>query len=210
MERNEKPGRKQKQKIENDVEGRSQPSPSKPHHHTIRIDPTVTGMDTVLEIFPNFSGRNRSANNTTFDFLKAVLSSVTSPTLLDVVIIFQDFNFGGMGCLLCKPEPVCFRHLSQKEWDMTVRYYRRQLRKFRNVCYTRNFRLGFCADVSDYMVEWAVGILEHIVEVAKRRGELDYLPSEPLIISERRMVRTRYWDCHAGRSAVWYVPTSAL
>jgi hypothetical protein len=150
------------------------------------------------------------ANDTVFDFFKTVLSSITSPALLHVVIIFQDFNFGGMGCSLCKPEPVCFRHLSQKEWDMTVLHYRKQLRKFRSVYYRRNFRLVLCADVSDYMVEWAVGALERIVEAAKRRGELDYLPSEPLIISERRMIRTRYWDCHAGRSAVWYVPTSAL
>jgi len=69
----------------------------------------------------------------------------------------------------------------------------------------RDFRLVLCADVSECMVEHALETLEHIV-----KGRLDHLLYKPLIVSERRTLRTRrrYYD--AGWSKKWPVLATAL
>ena len=144
------------------------------------------------------------------DFLKTVLSSVPSSAPLDVVIIYQDFE-------LCRRrrymwhdwDPICFHHSSQEIWARSARYYHRHLEKFREMYGTRDFRLILCADVVDFMVKHAVEILQRVVEAGKAIGGFSRL-YEPLIISERRTLRTRHEDHQPGCLNMWYVPASTL
>ena len=80
---------------------------------------------------------------------------------------------------------------------------------FREIYSTRGFRLVLCADVSDLKVEYAIKTLREHIGWAKMESlkGLDP-PYEPLIISERRMIRTAYFDDTAGWSNVCF--SSAL
>jgi hypothetical protein len=149
----------------------------------------------------------RAADDTAPNFLKTVLSSVPPSAPLDVVIIYR-------GCELCgrggpDSEPFCSNHSSQEIWDKNVLSYQRQLMVFREMYNTRDFRLVLCADVPDFMVEHALEILGRIVDVGMAMGGLSRL-HEPLVISERRTLLTRYIDRNAGCLREWYVPASAL
>ena len=84
-----------------------------------------------------------------------------------------------------------------------------QFEVFKEMHNVRNFRLVLCADVFDCMVESAMKMLEDLVKEEKEKGGLDYLFYEPLIISERRTLRTRT-NCHAGCSVDMPVCASAL
>jgi hypothetical protein len=50
----------------------------------------------------------------------------------------------------------------------------------------REFRLVLCANVQDCTMERTIRALEECVEAERKNGGLDYLPGEPLIISEMR------------------------
>ena len=144
-------------------------------------------------------------------FLKTVLSSVTSPTPLDLVIVYRESDFSYLSRDWRGSEPASFCYSSPKTTvEHYTLHYQRQLRMFREVHSARDFRLVLCADVSDCLVSHATGTLECIIEAEKAKGGLDYLLCEPLIIFERRTVRTRYTDHSAGWSKKWYSNASAL
>ena len=153
-----------------------------------------------------------AVEDTASNFLGTVLSTVTSPTPLDVVIIYQDVDLGGArGCWLgCNSGPACPRHDSREGRDDDTMRYKQQFRVFREMHNARDFHLVLCADVFDCMVEHAVQTLEHIVNTREVNGGLDYLLCEPLIVSERRTLRTRAADYNAGWSRRWFTPASAL
>jgi hypothetical protein len=69
----------------------------------------------------------------------------------------------------------------------------------------RDFRLVLCVDVLDSMMPQALQLLESIVE---QQG-LFYLPCEPSVICERRMLRTRATDFAVGCMGS-NIPASAL
>ena len=141
-----------------------------------------------------------------------MLSTVPSIAPLDVVIIYRDFDLGGFRrCWFgCDSDPVCFRHRTREGRAADTLLYERQFRVFREMHNARDFYLVLCADVFDCMVEHAVQTLEHIVNTKEVNGGLDYLLCEPLIISERRTLRTRAADYNAGWSKRWFTPASAL
>jgi hypothetical protein len=146
------------------------------------------------------------ASDISSSFLKTVLSSVTSSAPLDVVIIYRYF------CGLQPehdPEPICLRHSSQEIWDIGAGYYQRQLKMFRDMYKTREFRLVLCADVSDSMVGHDLEILGRLVEAGKVMGGLFHL-YEPLVIAERRVHLARCNDYTPGWRGNWCVPSSAL
>jgi len=132
------------------------------------------------------------------DFLRTVLSSITSPVPLDVVIIYPFYLLGGGGnCGRCNSDPICFCHPSKEKTEKYVREYQQQLRVFHEMHSVRDFRLVLFADVSNYWVEHTIKRLERFVKAEKVKGGLGPLPYKPLIISERQMLRTRHSD-HVG------------
>ena len=128
------------------------------------------------------------ARGTASDFLMTILSSVTSPVPVDVVIIYQDIYF-----------------------EIPFMLYQRRLEVSHKIHSTRGFRLVLCADVCDRVVERAIQWLEDFVKAGRMKGGLSRFPYKPLIISERRLLRTRKYSCFPGVSVDWHgFPASAL
>ena len=152
------------------------------------------------------------AGDTTFDFFKTVLSSITSSAPLDVVVIYQEFDLARMPhCSRCDSEIVRSCHnwpIPRVSEDLR---FQRQFRAFREIHSVRAFRFVLCVDVPfDCMVEDGLETLGRFAKAEKVTGGLDYLFREPLIISERRSLRTRFVDQNAGWSATRAVYGSAL
>ena len=74
----------------------------------------------------------------------------------------------------------------------------------------RDFRLVLCADVFDCMAVDCLERLERVVKAEEGKGGLGFLLQEPLIIFERRTLRTRYIDQNAGCSRTRAISAAAL
>ena len=152
-----------------------------------------------------------AAGDTASDFLKTVLSSVTSPRPLDVVIIYRDDDcVYPPPCWECNLEPLRLHLCSQKIIDRLTLYHQRQLRVFREIHSVRDFRLVLCADISESSVGDVMKTLEDLVKAREVEGGLDRLLYKPLIVFERRVLRTRSTDHNPGFSGRWSILASAL
>ena len=145
------------------------------------------------------------------DFFKTVLSSVATPERLDVVIIYQHFNFIHMPhWTWCDLEPVPYEQ--QGIGEMYSEFHQQQLKVFSEMHTVRDFRLVLYADVPG-----GPGIrkcadmetLECIAKAERVEGGLD-CQYRPLIVFERWLLRTRPRDYNAGWSGKWWVLASAL
>ena len=139
-------------------------------------------------------------------FLKAVLATVAPGLPLDVVVTYGNSDVGyfvstGKGGVL---------PYSGTGGDNPL-HHAGQFKVYREMYKAREFRLILCADVYGQIVERAVGVLERIVDTEKKNGRLDYLPCEPLIISEVRSLCTFRGCNHVGAvKGEWYIEGSAL
>jgi hypothetical protein len=161
----------------------------------------------VLRTFETTAESIVNAGNSAPEFLTTVLSSVASPTMLDVVVIYRDCDLGGWAfCGNCKPDPVCFRHGPPADLDD----FPRQLKVFRKMYSAQKFLLKFCVDVHNCMEDFGVRLLESAVKKEEAKGGFKYLDcGRPTITCERRTIRTRTKDYHAGATGKW-VLASAL
>jgi len=126
-----------------------------------------------------------NAGDTASGFLKAVLSTITSPLPLNLVITYRDFD---VGLYLCSwdrrfsgEKRVERAHL--KEIAQNILDHPRRFVVFSEMHRVREFRLVLCADVLDCIAERATRTLECILEAERIKGGLDYLLCEPLVIS---------------------------
>jgi hypothetical protein len=139
------------------------------------------------------------AMDTAPEFLKTILSSVTSPGMLDVVVIYRDLDLNGWECCRFRePNPTC---LCDPRRQPYVLYLQPQLRVFREMCGVRDFRLVFCVDVYDCLAEIGVRLLESVVRNGWVNGGFRYLVYRPVVICERRSIRTRAEDWYIGRTS---------
>lgn len=139
------------------------------------------------------------ALDTTSDFFKTVLSSITPSVPLDIVVIYQDIDLSHMPhCSWCNFESVRRRYSWQEPRDRVARF-RHQFKTFREMHSARDFRLVLCVDAFDCMAEDSIKMLERIAKAEGAVGGLGYL-QKPLIISERRVLRTSYMDLNVGWS----------
>ena len=151
-----------------------------------------------------------AAGDATFDFFKTILSTITSAPL-DVVVIYKEFDLSRMPhCSWCDSEIVRSCHnwpILRVSEDLR---FQRQFRAFREIHSIRAFRLVLCVDVFDCMVEDGIETLGRFVKAEKVTGGLDYLLQEPLIMFERRSLRTRFVDHSGGWSVSEDIYGSAL
>jgi hypothetical protein len=127
-------------------------------------------------------------------FLKTVLSSVAFPGILEVVIIYRENDLGGWPPRQsCKPDPVYF-----PDYLLGVWCFPNQLMVFREMHSVRDFRLVFCVDVHGCMVDVGMEILGSVVEMEWVGGRFGSLVCKPVVIYERRTIRTRFTDQDAG------------
>ena len=141
-------------------------------------------------------------------FLKAVLSTITSPLPLDVVITYREFDVWGNLCYWTKPIHVKVLHPVILFSSAIARLER--FKGFNEMYRVCEFRLVLCVDVHDRAEGYALRVLERVVETEKMNGGLDYLRYEPLIISEIRSPRTRLTDDCAGQRGRSPIRASAL
>ena len=92
---------------------------------------------------------------------------------------------------------------------MTADRFQPHLKVLREMHSVRDFRLVLCVDVLDCMAEEATRLLGDIVKAEEAKGGFDFLLSEPSVVCEKRVVRTRLSDFNVGYSKS-NVPASAL
>ena len=80
-----------------------------------------------------------------------------------------------------------------------VARFRHQFKVFGEMHSARNFRLVLCVDAFDCMVEGSIEMLERVAKAEGAVGGFGRL-QKPLIISERRTLRTCYMDYNTGWS----------
>jgi len=158
------------------------------------------------------TGGSIHAADAASDFLITVLSSIISPARVDFVIIYRDREViaNRLHRLPCELGRTCFcRFRSPMPTNHAKGFQLSQIEVLQVVQNMRKFRLVLCADVSDNLVDYTIGSLEHIVNVETKKGGLDRL-CRPLVISERRMLRTRPRDYAVGWSKTLGIVASAL
>ena len=128
-------------------------------------------------------------------FLKTILFSLASSVALDVVVIYQDI-YPDIKSLHVHREqdPFCGGRRWISELEMDSHCFQHHVKLFREMYSMRSFRLILCVDAMECMVEQSVQTLEGIVKVEKEKGEFDFLLCEPLIVCERRVLRTHRRD----------------
>ena len=144
-------------------------------------------------------------------FLKAVLSSITSPARLDVVIIYRNDDFNSQTpCKLCAPQPVRYSYdncwYAESDRFHLTRSHFTALREMHSV---RGFSLVFCLDVSDCVMRYALGELKSVLQWEEKSGGFDYLLDGPVVTCERRVLCTGPRDPHV-RSMAAMPSVSAL
>ena len=155
-----------------------------------------------------------SAGDAAPSSLRTVLSTVTSPMLLDVVIVYDDDDLDrwAPNCSgpFCRVGPTCFFVPVPEDRASHALSHQQTFKVFREMHEALEFRLVLCADVSDIMVYYAMEMLERFLKVERMEGRLDYLRCEPLTISEVRAPRSRTHDRRPGASITNGVFASAL
>lgn len=161
---------------------------------------TLRTLETTAESIVNAKDRAP-------EFLNAVLSSIASPGILDVVVIYRDCDFGGWGhCPCCRPDPIC----SCNTISRALVYFPVPLRVLCKMHRARkSLRLVFCADVYGCFVDTGVRMLTSAVEEAAANGQFEHFACRPVIVCEGRSVRTRLDDSRVGMAGGG-VPASAL
>ena len=130
------------------------------------------------------------------DFLKAVLSSISSPGPLDIVVIYRDIMLPYDGRYekgLChRPVWLLGRIVINEET------LQQQFRVFREMHSVRDFRLVLSVDPFGCAMNRITQLMEMIVNAEKAKGGFDYLSCEPLMVYEKRMPRSRTVDYRTG------------
>ena len=129
-----------------------------------------------------------------------MLSSVTPSAPLDIVVVYRDIDLSDMPhCWQCDSALVRRRYTIWRKPRDRAAHFRHQFGVFREMHGVRDFRLVLCVDVFDCMMEGGVKILERVGQAEGAVGGFGHL-QKPLIISERRILRTCYLDQKAGWS----------
>ena len=127
------------------------------------------------------------------DFFRAVLSSITSPGPLNVVVIYQDIHPDHDR--LCGRGDSCNRHLWLPERIiMNEECFQQQLTVFREMRIAQDFHLVLSVDPFGCMMDQVTRLMERIVNAEKAAGGFGFLSCEPLMVYERRLPRTRTVD----------------
>jgi len=113
-------------------------------------------------------------------FLKAVLSTVTSPLPLDLII-----NYGLSEVRCYRPYYVRAGNFFKTERAAEDLLHLERFKMFSEMYRVHEFRLVLCAEVYDWFAEEGTRALECVVEAERMNGGFDYLSCEPLVICAR-------------------------
>jgi len=133
-------------------------------------------------------------------FLEHVFSTITSPASLEVMVLYQDYDFIGvwherMGAEFFGP----FCNFSEDRSRKEALRYRKQFEVFCEVQKVQDFHLVLCADVWHRVGEYSVRVLKEAVEREKVKGVFDNFASEPVVIySPSATHTTKQEELYAG------------
>ena len=129
-------------------------------------------------------GRSRDAAS---NLLKHALSTITSHALLEIIVIYQDYDFRGIrspwACSARGPLHV----MSQAERAREASRHLRQFGVLRELHKVRDFQLLLCADVWDRVGEYSVKVLKEAVEAGGVKGTFDGFSPKPMVIHSPRV-----------------------
>jgi len=167
-------------------------------HFNLSGNKTLRTLETTAE--------SMTAVDANPSFLRTVLSTITSPLPLDIIIVYQHHDFG---YYLPWWDPF---HVVEfpGETKATNALHRRRFKQLHKMYKVREFRPVLCADAVECTMGHVVQELESMVKMEKAKGRLDYLLREPLIISEIRSPRTRFHDDNVGSTGGPMACASAL
>lgn len=147
-----------------------------------------------------------TAGNTALRSFRTILSTVTSPILLDLTIVYWDSDIDGVGHY-----PLAREQEQEKEYRTACALrHQHRFEVLREMHKARGFQLVLCADVFGHIETCATKMLKRLVNAERARGGWDYLLHERLIIAERRTPRARYNDRRPGWEGRYPVSASAL
>jgi len=113
-------------------------------------------------------------------FLKTVVSTITSPLLLDVVIIYTTHDLSDSSLDLSP----ALAAMVEREAAGYAASHEVRFRVFREMHQVRDLQLVLCADgggsMWGYARKW-----NYVTEVERGKGVMEYILCEPLIVYER-------------------------
>ena len=142
-------------------------------------------------------------------FLNTVLSTITSPLPIDVVINYGERE-GDYYVFSWEKHVFGLRHTDTDRMATDAQHRVGRFQIFREMQGVQGFRLVLCTNVHDCIAECARWALEHAVETELEGGGSGYLLQGPLIITEMRSVRSRCTDDAVGIQTKWPIRASAL
>ena len=117
---------------------------------------------------------------TALSFLKRTLSTITSPTFFQVMVIYLQNDFCGLEPRASRDQ-LHFREASQAERTKEAALHRRRFEILREAHKVRNFRLLLCAHVRGPVEEYSVRMLKEAVAEEKAHKGFDGFLSEPQV-----------------------------
>ena len=134
-------------------------------------------------------------SNPASSLLNHILSTITSPTFLEVMVLYRDYcDFPGIQIVCaCETARPLLRRTSQAERAEEALRYHRQFEVFREAQKVRDFQLVLCADAWDNVGEYPVRVLKRAVAAEKAKGMFDNFSSEPMVIHSPRAAITGVW-----------------
>ena len=127
--------------------------------------------------------------DTASSFLGYVLSTITSPSFFQVVVVYRWQDFRAVEILPHPGRPL-LRQVSQVDSAEDALRHRRRFGVLREAHKTRDFQLVLNAAVWDPVVEYSVQMLEQAVTEEKAKGGFGDFLSEPLVACHPQRSRT--------------------
>ena len=113
-------------------------------------------------------------------FLKHVLSTIASPVILEVIIVYSDIDFCCIGTWNSDRPYLCERSQAGREYEAS--WHHRLFGALREVHKVRAFRPVLCANVSGCLeASYMVQTLEEAVAEEKARGGFEDFLFDPLV-----------------------------
>ena len=137
-------------------------------------------------------------------FFTHVLSTITSPTFLEVIVLYRDYDFHAV---IPPRRGDCHTYYRTSESDVREPlWHYRLFEVFREMHEIRKFRLVLCADVWDRVGKYTMQALKQAVAAEKARRGLDDIFPEPLVVCSPR--RSRQYGANecamAGSFCPWF------
>ena len=136
--------------------------------------------------------RNGSLDTATGPFAYA-LSTITSPVFTEIIAIFRDYDFQGVGPPWTHSVLVC--RLSPAEIAKEALWFDWRFRVFQAMRRIRDFQLVLCVNTWGPVGEYTVGVLKRAVAAEKVKRRFDDTYIEPLVVYSPRGDRPQKMEC---------------